>query len=219
MNFVFQPYMKKSTVTTTAVGCFSHHRPTTGTTTTYECICSHIPAEIICFFSMSSLFILRNAKVKKSLQFSVVSFNKLSAVSYAANQFRALTCDFIFNYFNWFHNELLRFFLAGERIGIYGSFINYIFRMFKIIKMPMKLSFKAFYYSRNSSWRPPWTKLALRKMLPWVGVPTIVTFTLKEACSKANQGHIFLNLTCFKGVYSVRIHSVFISLSITLVFF
>jgi len=66
---------------------------------------------------------------------------------------------------------------------------------------------------------PPLNQACLRKIVPWLEFQRSYVHARTKLGSKANQGSIFLNLTCFKGVSSVKNSSVFISLSVTLVIF
>ena len=65
----------------------------------------------------------------------------------------------------------------------------------------------------------PLRHACLRKLLPCLEFQPSVVHAPTKRGSRTNQSSIFLNLTWFKGVSSVKNSSVFISLSITLVNF
>jgi hypothetical protein len=73
--------------------------------------------------------------------------------------------------------------------------------------------FSVFYNMRHT---PPLNQACLRKIVPWLEFQPSLVHAQTKLGSKANQGGIFLNLTCFKGVLC-RINT-FVCISISKIY-
>ena len=73
--------------------------------------------------------------------------------------------------------------------------------------------FSVFY---NMLHTPPLNQASLRKIVPWLEFQPSVVHARTKRGSKANQGSIFLNLTCFKG--GVRRINAFVCISISKIY-